>query len=192
MWDFTSAIWIHFLNYEIYFFKVFNNSDFLFAGSVLTDEVLVEAGTNVSIGCPGMTRNTFVVQLEWRCIGPCGSSGKTGQKPVKPESNADYADENEEGVEESQVKLLKYVKDQETSVFAERVRLDKEMFALQFDPVTDQVTMNFKFNYVIYFSNLMFQFLIRIIRAVHKFGDATRAGERGLTHFGNGMIKRIS
>jgi len=36
------------------------------------------------------------------------------------------------------VKLLKYVKDQETSVFAERVRLDKEMFALQFDPVTDQ------------------------------------------------------
>ena len=116
---------------------------FLFPGSVLTDDVLVEAGTNVSIGCPGMTRNTFVVQLEWRCIGPCGTSGKTGQKPVKPDSNADYADENEEGVEENQVKLLKYVKDQETSVFAERVRLDKEMFALQFDPVTDQVTMTF-------------------------------------------------
>jgi hypothetical protein len=38
-----------------------------------------------------------------------------------------------------QVKLLKYVKDQETSVFAERIRLDKEMFALQFDPVTDKV-----------------------------------------------------
>ena len=102
---------------------------------------MVEAGTNVSIGCPGMTRNTFVVQLEWRCIGPCGSSGKTGTKPAKPDSNADYADENDERVEESQVKLLKYVKDQETSVFAERVRLDKEMFALQFDPVTDQVTI---------------------------------------------------
>jgi hypothetical protein len=29
---------------------------------VLIDDVLVEAGTNVSIGCPGMTRNTFVVQ----------------------------------------------------------------------------------------------------------------------------------
>lgn len=36
------------------------------------------------------------------------------------------------------MKLLKYVKDQETSVYAERIRLDKEMFALQFDPVTDK------------------------------------------------------
>ena len=67
---------------------------FFFAGNVLSDDVLVEAGTNVSIGCPGMTRNTFVVQLEWRCIGPCGSTGSAG-KPVKPEQ-ADYQDESEE------------------------------------------------------------------------------------------------
>jgi len=73
---------------------------FYFSGNVLSDDVLVEAGTNVSIGCPGMTRNTFVVQLEWRCIGPCGSTGSTG-KPVKPEQ-ADYQDESEE-VEANQV-----------------------------------------------------------------------------------------
>ena len=105
-----------------------------FAESVLVDDVLVEAGTNVSIGCPGMTRNTFVVQLEWRCIGPCGSA--TGSKPVV-DPNTDYSDDGDDG-EASQVKLLKYVKDQETSVFAERIRLDKEMFSLQFDPVTDK------------------------------------------------------
>jgi hypothetical protein len=29
-----------------------------------------------------MTRNTFVVQLEWRCVGPCGSA--TGSKPAPP------------------------------------------------------------------------------------------------------------
>ena len=29
----------------------------------MVDDVMVEAGSNVSIGCPGMTRNTFVVQL---------------------------------------------------------------------------------------------------------------------------------
>lgn len=60
------------------------------------DDVLVEAGTNVSIGCPGMTRNTFVVQLEWRCIGPCGSSAG-GSKPVQPDTSSDYQDENDEG-----------------------------------------------------------------------------------------------
>jgi len=73
---------------------------FYLSGNVLSDDVLVEAGTNVSIGCPGMTRNTFVVQLEWRCVGPCGSA--SGSKPVKTESTADYQDENEE-VEEHQV-----------------------------------------------------------------------------------------
>lgn len=42
--------------------------------------------------------------------------------------------------EPQQKRLLKYVKDQETSVFVERLGLDKEMFALQFDPVMSQVS----------------------------------------------------
>ena len=81
------------------------------------EDVLVESGTNMSIGCPGLTRNTFVVQLEWRCQGQCGSTKK-------------ISDETEHG-------LLRYVKDQGTTVFKskKRLRLDTDMFSLAFDPV---------------------------------------------------------
>ena len=87
---------------------------------------MVEAGSNVSIGCPGMTRNTFVVQLEWRCRGECG--GFSSKKSRNPQDN----------VEETV--LLKYVKDQETNVLsnADRIRLEMDMFALAFDPVIDK------------------------------------------------------
>ena len=44
----------------------------------MVSEVMAEAGTNMSIGCPGITRNTFVVHLEWRCRGQCGGMGGYG------------------------------------------------------------------------------------------------------------------
>ena len=92
----------------------------------MVDDVIVEAGSNISLGCPGMTRNTFVVQLEWRCRGECG--GPTSKKSM---SKADNVEE---------VILLKYVKDQETNVMShkDRIRLEMDMFALAFDPVTDK------------------------------------------------------
>jgi len=106
--------------------------------NVLVENVRAEAGTNISIGCPGMTRNTFVVQLEWKCIGNCGAH--VGSKQVNVQSTQDKEDgqDDSDDSEPQQKRLLKYVKDQETSVFAERLGLDKEMFALQFDPVMSQ------------------------------------------------------
>ena len=93
----------------------------------MVDEVMVEAGSNMSVGCPGMTRNTFVVQLEWRCRGECG-----GRENSKTKMNED------DNVEE--VILLKYVKDQETNILSnvDRIRLEMDMFALAFDPVTNK------------------------------------------------------
>ena len=86
--------------------------------NLVTDEVLVESNTNMSIGCPGITRNTFVVQLEWRCTGRCGSK-RAGKKA-------------------SSTALVKYVKDQGTTVLKskKRLKLDSDMFSLEFDPVT--------------------------------------------------------
>ncbi|TRY70126.1 hypothetical protein TCAL_15008 [Tigriopus californicus] len=84
----------------------------------LIDDVLVESGTNMSLGCPGMTQNTFVVHIEWTCTGRCGS-------PSNLPSDTTHT-------------LLKYVKDQGTSVFKnkDRVRLDQGLFSLEFDPVS--------------------------------------------------------
>ena len=89
----------------------------------MVSEVMAEAGTNMSIGCPGITRNTFVVHLEWRCRGQCGGLGGTV-----------YGGGSDEPKE---VKLLKYVKDQTTAISKSknRLRLEPEMFALEFDPV---------------------------------------------------------
>ena len=44
----------------------------------MVTDVMAEAGTNMSIGCPGITRNTFVVHLEWRCRGQCGGISDVG------------------------------------------------------------------------------------------------------------------
>ena len=90
----------------------------------MVSEVMAEAGTNMSIGCPGITRNTFVVHLEWRCRGQCGGMGGT---VYGGGSNGD-----------NEVKLLKYVKDQTTAILKSknRIRLEPEMFALEFDPIT--------------------------------------------------------
>ena len=95
----------------------------------MVDEVMVEAGSNISIGCPGMTRNTFVVQLEWRCRGECGGGPSSASK--KSFSKTDNVEETI---------MLKYVKDQETNVLShkDRIRLEMDMFALAFDPVTDK------------------------------------------------------
>ena len=88
----------------------------------MVSEVMAEAGTNMSIGCPGITRNTFVVHLEWRCRGQCGGMGGYGGG----------------GGNDNEVKLLKYVKDQTTAILKSknRIRLEPEMFALEFDPIT--------------------------------------------------------
>ena len=43
----------------------------------MVSDVMAEAGTNMSIGCPGITRNTFVVHLEWRCRGQCGGGSSS-------------------------------------------------------------------------------------------------------------------
>ena len=64
--------------------------------SELVDDVIVEAGTNISIGCPGVTRNTFVVQLEWRCQGQCGDATKIATRAAAAGEHS----------------LLKYIKDQ--------------------------------------------------------------------------------
>jgi receptor-type tyrosine-protein phosphatase gamma len=92
----------------------------------MVSEVMAEAGTNMSIGCPGITRNTFVVHLEWRCRGQCGGMGGT---VYGGGSNGD-----------NDVKLLKYVKDQTTAILKSknRLRLEPEMFALEFDPISSE------------------------------------------------------
>ena len=94
----------------------------------MVDDVLVEANSNVSIGCPGMTRNTFVVQLEWRCRGECTNTGSSNQKVLNVKDN------------EEELILVKYVKDQDSKVMShpDRLRLEMDMFALAFDPVLDK------------------------------------------------------
>ena len=74
-------------------------SDAVAMSSELVDDVIVEAGTNISIGCPGVTRNTFVVQLEWRCQGQCGDEKKTTAATRTTAAAGEHS-------------LLKYVKDQ--------------------------------------------------------------------------------
>ena len=88
---------------------------------------MVEAGSNVSLGCPGMTRNTYVVQLEWRCQGRCGGQKSRSRAPTSADS-------------EDEVILLKYVKDQKTRVLTspDRISLDRDMFGLAFNPVADR------------------------------------------------------
>ena len=71
-------------------------SDVVALSSELVDDVIVEAGTNISIGCPGITRNTFVVQLEWRCQGRCGDAANV---PTRAAAAGEHS-------------LLKYIKDQ--------------------------------------------------------------------------------
>ena len=95
---------------------------------VMVDDVMVEANSNVSIGCPGMTRNTFVVQLEWRCRGECTNTGSSNQKVLNVKDN------------EEELILVKYVKDQDSKVMShpDRLRLEMDMFALAFDPVLDK------------------------------------------------------
>ena len=97
----------------------------------MVTDVMAEAGTNMSIGCPGITRNTFVVHLEWRCRGQCGGIGDGGVSDI-------YGGGMNSIKNVKEVKLLKYVKDQTTAILKSknRIRLEPEMFALEFDPIT--------------------------------------------------------
>ena len=103
----------------------------LFLGNVMVTDVMAEAGTNMSIGCPGITRNTFVVHLEWRCRGQCGGISDVGVSDI-------YGGGMNIIKNVKEVKLLKYVKDQTTAILKSknRIRLEPEMFALEFDPIT--------------------------------------------------------
>ncbi|CAB4063723.1 PTPRG [Lepeophtheirus salmonis] len=89
-------------------------------GDVMIDEVMAESGTNISVGCPGMSLNTFIIELEWQCMGQCGMSSP----PSDP------------GKERS---ILKYSKSGSSEQIMEsassRVQLDTDMFGLQFNPV---------------------------------------------------------
>ena len=97
----------------------------------MVTDVMAEAGTNMSIGCPGITRNTFVVHLEWRCRGQCGGISDVGASDI-------YGGGMNSIKNVKEVKLLKYVKDQTTAILKSknRIRLEPEMFALEFDPIT--------------------------------------------------------
>lgn len=103
----------------------------LFLGNVMVTDVMAEAGTNMSIGCPGITRNTFVVHLEWRCRGQCGGISDVAVSDI-------YGGGMNSIKNAKEVKLLKYVKDQTTAILKSknRIRLEPEMFALEFDPIT--------------------------------------------------------
>ena len=97
----------------------------------MVTDVMAEAGTNMSIGCPGITRNTFVVHLEWRCRGQCGGISDGAVSDI-------YGGGMNSIKNVKEVKLLKYVKDQTTAILKSknRIRLEPEMFALEFDPIT--------------------------------------------------------
>ena len=98
-----------------------------FAGDAMVSEVMAEAGSNMSIGCPGITRNTFVVNVEWRCDGQCGGAYYRGGGGGEDEGSGTRG-----------IKLLRYEKDQGTTLYKnkERLQLEQDMFALEFDPVT--------------------------------------------------------
>lgn len=73
-----------------------------------------------------MTRNTFVAQIEWRCQGQCGDRPKSSKAKKKYPGTTEHL-------------LLRYVKEQgPATVFKnkDRLRMDKEMFGLKFDPVS--------------------------------------------------------
>ena len=89
---------------------------------VLVDEVMVEAGSNVSIGCPGMTRNTFVVQLEWRCRGECGGGDDGGSSTSKKSRNP-------------QVELVKRMSCEESAIYFSQI--------LHIFPILDKITQSF-------------------------------------------------
>ena len=97
----------------------------------MVTDVMAEAGTNMSIGCPGITRNTFVVHLEWRCRGQCGGISDGAVSDI-------YGGGMNSIKNVKEIKLLKYVKDQTTAILKSknRIRLEPEMFALEFDPIT--------------------------------------------------------
>ena len=134
---------------------------------VLEEDVLVESGTNMSIGCPGLKRNTFVVQLEWRCAGGgCGSAAGKAAKGAKQVKQTNKQTKNKTSTYFPDVafpnfffttlhfpecmiphffsihatqshKLVRYVKDQGTTVFRSKRRLglEPDRFSLSFSPV---------------------------------------------------------
>jgi len=85
---------------------------------VLEEEVLVKAGTNISLGCPGMDSSTPATVIEWRCRGQCGSSTK------KPPTS-----------KEKTVIKLTDSRQTKAAEYGERVSIDTEMHSLVFSPV---------------------------------------------------------
>ena len=84
---------------------------------VLVEEILFKTGTNISVSCPGLTRNMVVLNLEWYCNGQCGKSHLE--------------------LKHTRHNLLKYAKDQGTTVFqSSRVQLDMNTFALKLNNLT--------------------------------------------------------
>ena len=100
----TMKIFYKIGQFNLHTLKDFNCFNFSILDRVLVDEVMVEAGSNVSIGCPGMTRNTFVVQLEWRCRGECGGGDDGGSSTSKKSRNP-------------QVELVKRMSCEESAIF---------------------------------------------------------------------------
>jgi len=87
------------------------------ADELLLEEVLVESGTNMSLGCPGLKEQGVkpaTTSVEWRCRGQCGAS-----KPSRA---------NSEKV------ALKFFEGRSTAN-SDHLSLDEDTLALSFAPV---------------------------------------------------------
>ncbi|OXA52430.1 hypothetical protein Fcan01_12292 [Folsomia candida] len=109
--------------------RVFTLIGLLNVQSIQTDTVVTEAGSNLTLACPGATEHSLVSVLEWYCHG-CSSAGVLQQ----PSSS-----------HPGDVKLVELRRDS-TTVWQnrERVTLNSETYALNFHPVVAGDTGEYK------------------------------------------------
>jgi receptor-type tyrosine-protein phosphatase gamma len=114
------------LNYLFIYFLFFKD-----ISSLSYQTVVVRAGQNVNISCPGVNELSLVSDLEWRCQG-CGGYNKTSSN----NNNKDQG--NDSTSSSSAVKLVEYGGNSEAVVVwhnSDRLSLDSQTYALVFNPV---------------------------------------------------------